>query len=90
MYQKILVPLDGSKLAEVALPHAESLATRYDAALIFLSVLNPPIVTDRDANTAELYQQQLNTLRKDTGLYLPITSSRRGSLHERAENQGNR
>ena len=26
MYQKILVPLDGSKLAECALPHAEELA----------------------------------------------------------------
>jgi nucleotide-binding universal stress UspA family protein len=26
MYNKILVPLDGSKLAECALPHAEELA----------------------------------------------------------------
>ena len=28
MYQKILVPLDGSKLAECVLPHVEELATR--------------------------------------------------------------
>jgi nucleotide-binding universal stress UspA family protein len=70
MYQKILVPLDGSKLAEVALPHAESLATRYNATLIFISVINPMFVNDRDANAAELYQQQLNTLRKDTEIYL--------------------
>jgi nucleotide-binding universal stress UspA family protein len=34
MYQKILVPLDGSDLAEVARPHAESLALKYDAELI--------------------------------------------------------
>jgi len=27
MYKKILVPLDGSKLAECVLPHVESLAT---------------------------------------------------------------
>ena len=70
MYQKILVPLDGSKLAEVALPHAESLATRYNATLIFISVINPPIINDRDANATELYQQQLDTLRKDTEIYL--------------------
>jgi nucleotide-binding universal stress UspA family protein len=70
MYQKILVPLDGSKLAEVALSHAESLATRYNATLIFISVINPPIVNDRDFNTTELYQQQLDTLRQDTEIYL--------------------
>ena len=28
MYEKILVPLDGSELAEVALPYAEELAGR--------------------------------------------------------------
>jgi nucleotide-binding universal stress UspA family protein len=70
MYRKILVPLDGSKLAEVALPHAESLATRYDADLVLLTVLNPPLITDQYAQAAELYQQQLETLRKDAEIYL--------------------
>lgn len=36
MYKKILVPLDGSKLAECALPHAEELAKGCDAAEIIL------------------------------------------------------
>jgi nucleotide-binding universal stress UspA family protein len=36
MYKKILVPLDGSKLAECALPHAEELAKSCDAAEIIL------------------------------------------------------
>ncbi len=31
MYNKILVPLDGSKLAECALPYAEELAKGYGA-----------------------------------------------------------
>ncbi len=70
MYRKILIPLDGSKLAEVALPHAESLATRYDADLVLLTVLNPPLITDQYAQAAELYQQQLETLRKDAEIYL--------------------
>jgi len=36
MYKKILIPLDGSKLAECALPHAEALAKICDAAEIIL------------------------------------------------------
>jgi nucleotide-binding universal stress UspA family protein len=36
MYKKILVPLDGSKLAEAALPHAEELAKGCDAAEVML------------------------------------------------------
>ena len=36
MYKKILVPLDGSKLAECALPHAEELAKGCDTAEIVL------------------------------------------------------
>ncbi len=36
MYQKILVPLDGSKLAECALPHAEELAKGCDTEEVIL------------------------------------------------------
>jgi nucleotide-binding universal stress UspA family protein len=36
MYKRILVPLDGSKLAEVALPHAEELAKSCDTAEVIL------------------------------------------------------
>ncbi len=36
MYKKIMVPLDGSKLAEVALPHAEALAKGCDTAEVIL------------------------------------------------------
>jgi nucleotide-binding universal stress UspA family protein len=36
MYKKILVPLDGSKLAEAALPHAEQLAKGCDTAEVIL------------------------------------------------------
>ena len=38
MYQKILVPLDGSKLAECALPHAIDMAKAYRAELVLVSV----------------------------------------------------
>jgi nucleotide-binding universal stress UspA family protein len=36
MYKKILVPLDGSKLAECALPHAEELARGCEVAEVIL------------------------------------------------------
>lgn len=39
MYRKILVPLDGSRLAERVLPHAEALARCTGAELILLRVL---------------------------------------------------
>jgi nucleotide-binding universal stress UspA family protein len=43
MYQKIMVPLDGSKLAECVLPHVESLAKAcVPRALVFVCVVEPP------------------------------------------------
>ena len=41
MYSTILVPLVGSKRAEAILPHAEELARRYGARVIFLQVVEP-------------------------------------------------
>jgi len=38
MYKKIMVPLDGSELAECALPHAEDIALKYGADIILVSV----------------------------------------------------
>lgn len=38
MYKKILVPLDGSPLAEAALPHAEAIAKAGGAEIILLRV----------------------------------------------------
>jgi nucleotide-binding universal stress UspA family protein len=38
MYKKILVPLDGSRLAEKVLPHAEALAKSEGAEIIILRV----------------------------------------------------
>ena len=42
MYRKILVPLDGSELAEAVLPHVERLAKDNDAEIVLLRVaVNP-------------------------------------------------
>lgn len=38
MYEQVLVPLDGSELAEVAIPYAEELGRRLDSRLVLLAV----------------------------------------------------
>ena len=52
MYKRILVPLDGSRLAEQALPHAAVHAEQFGADLVLLMVLGPlpePIMAGRRA-----------------------------------------
>jgi nucleotide-binding universal stress UspA family protein len=41
VYGKILVPLDGSKLAEVVLPYAQELARRFDSEVTLIQVIAP-------------------------------------------------
>jgi nucleotide-binding universal stress UspA family protein len=41
MFQRILVPLDGSACAEAALPYAKKLAEQFQSELIFLRVIEP-------------------------------------------------
>ena len=44
MYKKILVPLDGSQLAEAVLRHVEALAGAYDAEVILARVVVPAYI----------------------------------------------
>lgn len=44
MLQKILVPLDGSELAEKALPYAEAIAEKFEGELILTMVLQTPTI----------------------------------------------
>jgi nucleotide-binding universal stress UspA family protein len=48
MLQKILVPLDGSKLAEQALPYAEALAEKFESEIILLWVVQLPVPVAAD------------------------------------------
>ena len=70
MYQKILVPLDGSKLAECALPHAESLARSYKSTLVLLSVIRPAAILGRSPADMELFQKSMDTRREEVQNYL--------------------
>jgi nucleotide-binding universal stress UspA family protein len=68
MYKRIVVPLDGSKLAEQALPHAVAQAKKFGAELVLLQVLEPlpdvsfsaPItVRSAERRSAELAREYL-------------------------------
>jgi nucleotide-binding universal stress UspA family protein len=41
MFERILVPLDGSPLGELAIPYAEALATRLQSRLFLVKILEP-------------------------------------------------
>jgi len=41
MYKSILVPLDTSKMAEIALPYAEELAAKLGSEVILIHVRTP-------------------------------------------------
>ncbi len=47
MYERILVPLDGSELAEGALPYAEGIATRLHSEVILLTACTPSDCLER-------------------------------------------
>jgi nucleotide-binding universal stress UspA family protein len=68
MYKRILVPLDGSTLAEQALPHAVAQAERFEAELVLLQVLEvvvgapgiwQPTVKQTEAKMKVLAQEYL-------------------------------
>ncbi len=80
MYKTILVPLDGSKLAETALTHAESLAATYGATLILMTVVSAPPIAGREPADIGLFQQNMEDLRKEAERYL---SGLKGEFREK-------
>ena len=69
MYKKILVPLDGSALAEAVLPHAQALAKSEGAEIVLLSV---PVVPNLEflARSPGLANQVIEASEKETEEYL--------------------
>jgi nucleotide-binding universal stress UspA family protein len=80
MYKKILVPLDGSELAKMALDQAEKLAKAFDAEIILFQVVpfmpiygspelvTPLIVDEKQKEAAERYLANLSEELKKRGL----------------------
>ncbi|RMG89306.1 MAG: universal stress protein [Chloroflexi bacterium] len=63
MFKKILVPLDGSHLAEMAIPYALELASRFEAEITLLRVVQPPQLIMADVSGG-VYAELLVEMRK--------------------------
>lgn len=60
MYSKVLVPLDGSELAERALPHAKTLAKRFSSKIFLLRVVMPsPALTEIEPVAIDIQRAQI-------------------------------
>jgi nucleotide-binding universal stress UspA family protein len=80
MIKRILVPLDGSELAERAVPYAKELAQQLGASLILLRVVNSLELSSAQAFSgylpAEVYDAAFEDSRKAAREYLEQTAKR--------------
>ena len=88
MYQKILVPLDGSELAECALPHAEELAVGCNVGEIILISVTEPLTYKTDVpEMQELYRSSDRADVSGSGSGVRVTF---GKMQKQAEKYLNR
>lgn len=80
MYKKILVPLDGSELAECVLPHVEAMAKGSQGAkVVFIRVLEPfdaPGATEFSFAPENIGEKNLEIRRADTEKYFKTVRER--------------
>jgi nucleotide-binding universal stress UspA family protein len=69
MYQRILVPLDGSELAQTALPHALDLCRACAATLLLLHVRDP---RSGSVEAAQRYLEYINTQNAWAGVAVEV------------------
>lgn len=74
MYKRVLVPLDGSELAEVVFSYATELAARLELDLVLLHVVDPherdlvPLHRAYVERAAEVLRRQSEELQKKAGI----------------------
>lgn len=74
MYKRMLVPLDGSKLAEITLTYAKEVAGRLDVEVILLHVANPALTASTPMYRAyvehavEIVRERAIEIRQEAGI----------------------
>lgn len=82
MFQHLLVPLDGSHLAEVAIPAALEIARRFDSQITLVRVVRPPQILLATTEGA-VFTELLNDLRQqETQEATTYLKSLQGSLRQ--------
>ena len=81
VYNKILVPLDGSRDAEAILRHVEDLALRFGSKVVFLRTVEPPSpVSAAEMAYANLHRREYERRVRDDEQYLSV---QQGKFRER-------
>jgi nucleotide-binding universal stress UspA family protein len=86
MYKTILVPLDGSELAEAILPHVEELAKLFGSTVIFLQVLELPHLVGLPKG--DIYDALPQMTPGEVSQHVQNTRRYLEGLVERLENEG--
>lgn len=90
MYRRILLPTDGGETTDRALEHAVDLATRYDAEVVVLYVVDPGVVTgdievgsivEEFESTGERVLEDVAERARAAGLERVTTELARGTPH---------
>jgi nucleotide-binding universal stress UspA family protein len=76
MYEKILVPLDGSKRAEMIRPHVRELATRFQATVILVRVVEPTYSDGIAETYISISEKVFKGRMRDCELYLEGIATR--------------
>ena len=76
MYEKILVPLDGSKRAEMIRPHVRELAGRCQATVIFLRVIEHTYTNGIGETFSNITDKAFDAKLKESESYLDGIASR--------------
>ena len=76
MYEKILVPLDGSKRAEMIRPHVRELASRFQATVILIMVVEHIYADGIGQTYISRSEDAFNAKLKDNELYLAGIASK--------------
>jgi nucleotide-binding universal stress UspA family protein len=85
MYKRILVPLDGSKLSEAVLPHAERLARALDVEIVLLHVdVSPAPEFDPHVSPLAPVTEEVKQLHADEKSYIKHVCSKMESEGVRA------
>lgn len=88
MFNRILVPLDGSTLAERAIPHAELFARIFQSDIIFLQVLDPAF-SQPDSSVCDPLKWQI--IKTEAEIYLQgITDQIHKNLGEKSMISGDK
>ena len=73
MFNRILLPLDGSKLAERAIPHAALFARCFGSKIVLLHILDPEQHVDTSSSIEPLNWQ---LMKAEADLYLQVIAAR--------------